>query len=449
MKTFLFNSIFLLCIQFTFAQVGILKGKVTDTHGEPLLGATVLVKETNIGTTTDKEGGFSIKAQKGNTLEVSYIGYQTKKVKISQMAITIILKEDVQEIEGVVVTGYQKIKNRVFTGASTSVKMEKIKMDGVADVSRMLEGRVAGLSIQNVTGSFGSAPRINIRGGASIIGNVQPLWVIDGSVYEDLVSLSLDQLVSGDAVTLISSAIAGLNASDIEDIQVLKDASATSVYGARALNGVIVITTKSGKRDTPISVSYAYEQSFRQIPSYSEFDLLNSQQTMSIYQELANKGYFGLQDALYGRRSGIYYQYYKALSTINPNTGDYYLPNTEQAKQNFFKEREYANTNWFKELFTLNPIQNHTITLSSGGKNTATYASLGFYNDNGWTIADRVQRVTANLKNTFYITDKFKTVLSIQGNMRDQKAPGTFTQRKNTTIGSFLLCLRNKPYFTS
>lgn len=437
MKTFLFNSIFLLCIQFTFAQVGILKGKVTDTHGEPLLGATVLVKETNIGTTTDKEGGFSIKAQKGNTLEVSYIGYQTKKVKINQMAMTIILKEDVQEIEGVVVTGYQKIKNRVFTGASTSVKMEKIKMDGVADVSRMLEGRVAGLSIQNVTGSFGSAPRINIRGGASIIGNVQPLWVIDGSVYEDLVSLSLDQLVSGDAVTLISSAIAGLNASDIEDIQVLKDASATSVYGARALNGVIVITTKSGKRDTPISVSYAYEQSFRQIPSYSEFDLLNSQQTMSIYQELANKGYFGLQDALYGRRSGIYYQYYKALSTINPNTGDYYLPNTEQAKQNFFKEREYANTNWFKELFTLNPIQNHTITLSSGGKNTATYASLGFYNDNGWTIADRVQRVTANLKNTFYITDKFKMVLSIQGNMRDQKAPGTFTQRKNTTIGSF------------
>ena len=209
--------------------MGILKGKVTDTHGEPLLGATVLVKETNIGTTTDKEGSFSIKAQKGNTLEVSYIGYQTKKVKISQMAMTIILKEDVQEIEGVVVTGYQKIKNRVFTGASTSVKMEKIKMDGVADVSRMLEGRVAGLSIQNVTGSFGSAPRINIRGGASIIGNVQPLWVIDGSVYEDLVSLSLDQLVSGDAVTLISSAIAGLNASDIEDIQVLKDASATSV----------------------------------------------------------------------------------------------------------------------------------------------------------------------------------------------------------------------------
>lgn len=109
----------------------------------------------------------------------------------------IILLDNVQEIEGVVVTGYQQIKNRVFTGAAASVKLDEIKLNGVSDVSRMLEGRIAGLSIQNVTGSFGAAPRINIRGGASIMGNVQPLWVIDGAVYEDLVSLTLDQLASG------------------------------------------------------------------------------------------------------------------------------------------------------------------------------------------------------------------------------------------------------------
>lgn len=159
----------------------------------------------------------------------------------------------------------------------------------------MLEGRIAGLSIQNVTGSFGAAPRINIRGGASIMGNVQPLWVIDGAVYEDLVSLTLDQLASGDAVTLISSAVAGLNASDIEDIQVLKDASATSIYGARALNGVIVITTRSGKRNAPNRFSYSYELSMRSIPSYTNFDLLNSQESMSVYQEMGRKGYFSLQ----------------------------------------------------------------------------------------------------------------------------------------------------------
>lgn len=346
-------------------------------------------------------------------------------------------KDKEKDIEEVVITGYQKIKNRVFTGAAASVKMKDIKMDGVADISRMLEGRVAGLSIQNITGTFGAAPKINIRGGASIIGNVQPLWVIDGAVYEDLVTLSLDQLVSGDAATLVSSAIAGINPSDIEDIQVLKDASATSVYGARALNGVIVITTKSGKRDAPTRVSYAYEQSWRQIPSYSEFDLLNSQETISIYQEMANKGYFDLTSALYGRRGGIYHQLYKGIGTINPNTGNYYIENTEEARINFLKEREYANTNWFKHLFTINPTQNHTIALSGGGKNTTNYASLGFYNDSGWTIADNVQRITANLKSTYFINDKLKTTISVQGNMRNQTAPGTFEQRRNTAIGSF------------
>ena len=432
----LLYGVLLLCSQWAMAQVDI-KGIVVDVKGQPLLGATVVVKERNVGATTDIDGKFSVKAEQGQTLEVSYIGFQTKKVKITSNNVTITLQEETEQLGEVVVTGYQKIKSRVFTGASAAVKMNEIKMDGVADVSRMLEGRVAGLSIQNVTGTFGSAPRINIRGGASIIGNVQPLWVIDGAVYEDLVSLSLDQLVSGDAVTLISSAIAGLNATDIEDIQVLKDASATSVYGARALNGVIVITTKSGKRDTPNRITYSYEQSFRQIPSYQDFDLLNSQETMSIYQELANKGYFGLRDALYGRRSGIYYQWYKGVSTINPNTGTYYYQNTAEGQRTFFKEREYANTNWFNHLFTINPIQNHTITFSGGGKNTTTYASIGFYNDGGWTITDNVQRITANLKNTFYINDKFKTTLSAQGNMRQQKAPGTFTQRKNTTIGSF------------
>ncbi|CEN36868.1 SusC/RagA family TonB-linked outer membrane protein [Capnocytophaga cynodegmi] len=432
----LLYSVLLLCSQWALAQTDI-KGTVTDAKGEPLLGATVILKERNVGVTTDMEGKFTIRGEQWQTLEVSYVGFQMKKVKITSNNLKITLQEETEQLGEVVVTGYQKIKSRVFTGASASVKMNEIKMDGVADVSRMLEGRVAGLSIQNVTGTFGSAPRINIRGGASIIGNVQPLWVIDGAVYEDLVSLSLDQLVSGDAVTLISSAIAGLNATDIQDIQVLKDASATSVYGARALNGVIVITTKSGKRDTPNRITYSYEQSFRQIPSYADFDLLNSQETMSVYQELANKGYFGLRDALYGRRSGIYYQWYKGINTINPNTGTYYYENTEEGKRAFFKEREYANTDWFNHLFTLNPIQNHTITFSGGGKNTTTYASIGFYNDGGWTITDNVQRITANLKNTFYINDKFKTTLSAQGNMRQQKAPGTFTQRKNTTLGSF------------
>lgn len=415
-----------------------IKGTVRSASGEPLPGATAMVAGTAKGVIADGDGRFTLKARKGQTLEVSFVGMKTRKVKITSTVMNITLQDNVQEIEGVVVTGYQNIKNRVFTGAAASVKLDDIKLDGVADVSRMLEGRVAGLSIQNVTGSFGSAPRINIRGGASIMGNVQPLWVIDGAVYEDLVSLTLDQLASGDAVTLISSAVAGLNASDIEDIQVLKDASATSIYGARALNGVIVITTRAGKRNTPNRFSYSYELSMRAIPSYTDFDLLNSQESMSIYQEMNRKGYFSVQNTLYGRRSGVYHQMYKALGTIDPSTGRYYLENTDEAKRTFMREREYANTNWFKELFTYNPIHTHTVTFSGGGENSTMYASIGFYDDRGWTLADNVKRITANIKNSFYWNeDKIKATISAQGNLRNQNSPGTISQRKNTVIGTF------------
>ena len=408
-----------------------IKGTVRSTTGEFLPGATVVVEGTARGVITNVEGKFSLKARKGQMLKVSFVGMKTRVVKITSGIMNIILQDDVQEIEGVVVTGYQQIKNRVFTGAAASVKLDEIKLNGISDVSRMLEGRIAGLSIQNVTGSFGAAPRINIRGGASIMGNVQPLWVIDGAVYEDLVSLTLDQLASGDAVTLISSAVAGLNASDIEDIQVLKDASATSIYGARALNGVIVITTRSGQRNSPNRFSYSYELSMRSIPSYTNFDLLNSQESMSIYQEMDRKGYFSLQNTLYGRRSGVYYQMYKALNTVDPTTGRYYLENTDDAKRTFMRAREYANTDWFKELFTYKPIHTHTVTFSGGGENSAMYASIGFYDDRGWTLADNVKRITANIKNSFYWNeDKIKVTISAQGNLRNQNSPGTISQRK-------------------
>ena len=412
-------------------------GTICNEQGEPLIGAYVHVVETKAKAVTDVDGRFTIKAAVGQTLQASYIGMLTQQVKIGKRQLNIVLKDDSRQVDEVVVTGYQNIRNRVYTGAATSVKMDDIKLEGIADVSRMLEGRVPGLSIQNVSGTFGSAPRINIRGGASIIGNVQPLWVIDGAVYEDLVHLSLDQLASGDAVTLISSAVSGLNPSDIQDIQVLKDASATSVYGARALNGVIVITTKSGRRESPLRVSYSTENTVRLKPRYGDFDLLNSQETMSIYQEMYDKGYFGISNSLYGRRSGIYYQLYKGISTINPATGTYYLPNTPEARADFLRKREYANTNWFDLLFTMKPITNHMITLSGGGKNTATYASIGFYHDGGWTVADKVSRLTVNVKNTFYINDKFTATLSAQGNIRSQKAPGTLPQRKNNTLGVF------------
>ena len=421
-----------------FAQEGTyVTGTVSDPQGETLIGAYVLLVESGERTVTDPNGKYKIKGALGQTLEFAYMGMITKRIKIRSLHTNVVLEDDSKQVDQVVITGYQKVRNRVYTGAAVSARMNEIKMEGIADVTRMLEGRLPGLNVQSISGTFGAAPRINIRGGASILGNVQPLWVIDGAVYEDLVHLSLDELASGDAVTLVSSAIAGLNPADIEDIQVLKDASATSVYGARALNGVIIVTTKSGRREQPLRVTYSTENTLRLKPRYSEFDLLNSQETMALYQEMADKGYFSLRDALYGRRSGIYYQMFRDLSTINPKTGSFYLANTEEARTEYLKKGEYANTDWLDLLFTYNPTTNHALTFTGGSKNIATYASLGYYYDAGWTIADRVRKLSANLKNTFYITEKLKATLSAQGNFRSQIAPGTLPQRRNHAIGSF------------
>lgn len=433
----LLSALLLFVAQWACAQTPIdITGTVRDASGETLVSAYIIVQETKQAVPTDAQGRFKIKARVGQTLQASYIGKRPQRVKVKGAVINFVLQDNLQ-IEEAVVTGYQKIKSRVFTGSAQSVKMADIKLEGVADLSRMLEGRVAGLSVQNISGTFGAAPRINIRGGASIMGNVQPLWVIDGVVYEDLVPLTIDQLSSGDAVTLISSAVAGLNASDIEDIQVLKDASATSIYGARALNGVIVVSTRSGKRNTPNKLSYTMEMSMRTVPSYGSFDLLNSQETMSIYREMNNKGYFSLHNTLYGRRSGVYHQMYRDITTYDPQTDQYLLPNTEAAKTAFLRERELANTDWFKHLFVNLPTHSHSITFMGGGAHSSTYASLGFYEDLGWTLADKVRRTTTNIKNTYFWSEKLRTTFTAQGNFRVQNAPGTLPQRKNTVVGSF------------
>src|SRR5690606_30483078 len=172
----------------------------------------------------------------------------------------------------VVSTGYQNLNRKFFTGASTSLKAADVKREGISDVSRMLEGRVAGVSVQNVSGTFGPAPKIRVRGATSIAGDNKPLWVVDGVILEDAVNISNDQLSSGDPSSLIGSSVAGLNPDDIESFQILKDASATALYGARAMNGVVVITTKKGRIGKPV-ISYTGNFSTYLKPSYNTYDI--------------------------------------------------------------------------------------------------------------------------------------------------------------------------------
>ena len=225
-------------------------GRLLDADGGPLIGATVKVAGTQNATVTDADGRYSLDGvHQGDMLEYSYIGMKTYRRKASLKPVNVILEPDATTLSDVVVTGMHTMDKRLFTGSTTFIDAAEAKLDGVPDISRSLEGRAAGVTVQNVTGTFGTAPRIQVRGATSIYGNSTPLWIVDGVIQENVIEVNTDDLTSGNAETLLSSAIAGLNADDIESFQILRDGSATSIYGARAMAGVIVI-----KRDAQVEI---------------------------------------------------------------------------------------------------------------------------------------------------------------------------------------------------
>ena len=221
------------------------------------------------GTFTNTQGEFSIGARRGDSLRFTYAGKAPHTIIFrGEKFLDVQLSESGKALSEVIVTGFQTIEKNKFAGAAATVKMDDARLSGQTDVSRMLEGRAAGVSVQNVSGTFGTAPKVRMRGATSINGDNKPLWVVDGVVLEDIVNISNDQLSSGDPTTLLGSAVAGLNANDIESFDILKDASATALYGARAMNGVVVITTKKGRAGKP-AVSYTGNFSTQLKPVYT------------------------------------------------------------------------------------------------------------------------------------------------------------------------------------
>lgn len=419
-------------------QGPIIRGKVVDNNGNPLIGASVMAKGSKTATTTDAMGSFTLHMPEGSSIIViSFMGMETKEIGISDRTPTIVLKEIGQSLREIIVTtGYEKTSKRTFTGAISKISASELKVDGVADMSRMIEGKAAGVTVQNVTGTFGSAPKITVRGSSSILGDLKPLWVIDGVVQEDIINLNFSDLVSGNSATLLSSAVAGLNPNDIQSVEILKDASATSIYGSRALNGVVVITTKQGKKDSPLSITYTLDESVRAIPNYSQYNILNSQETMSILKEMEAKGLIDLPTVSTARNAGIYYILAKATNTYNPETGSYVLNNDPLSKNKFLKKYELANTDWFKILFRPRMTQNHSLSFSGGSSDNSFYASLGYYIDPGWTIADQVKQISANIKGTFFLNDKLSIALSTLASLRDQKVPGSYESQSDVVNGT-------------
>ena len=434
-----------LCVGMVLAQNKISGTVVSAEDGEPVIGASVMIQGTKVGTVTDIDGNFTLSANRANPmLEISYIGMVTQKVKgSSNMKIT--LQTDSKTIDEVVVTGMVKVDKRLFSGSTSKIDASSAKIDGVADISRSLEGKAAGVSVQNVSGTFGTAPKIRVRGATSIYGSSKPLWVVDGVIMEDVVDVSSDQLSSGDANTLISSAIAGLNSDDIESFEILKDGSATSVYGARAMAGVIVVTTKKGKAGQA-KISYTGEYTMRLKPSYSTFNIMNSQDQMSVYQELQQKGFLNYAEISNATNSGVYGKMYELLNTYDPVTGQFALANTNEARAAYLRDAEYRNTNWFGELFSNSIQHNHSVSITAGTEKAQYYASVSAMYDPGWYNKSQVERYTANFNANYKLSKKLNAGIIGNASYRKQEAPGTISSTTNPVTGEISRAFDINPY---
>lgn len=421
-------------------------GVVTDDQGETLPGVSVVIKGTSTGVSTDIDGKYQIEIPTdGATLVFSFVGMTPKEIAISdQTQVNITLESSSESLNEVVVTGMISTDKRLFTGASQKLGAKEIKLAGIPDISRALEGRAAGVSVQNVSGTFGAAPKIRVRGATSIYGSSKPLWVVDGVILEDVVELTSDALSSGDVSTLISSAIAGLNSDDIESFEVLKDGSATSIYGARAMAGVIVITTKKGKAGVS-RISYTGEFTSRLTPSYGDFNIMNSQEQMSVYEDMRGNGWLNYAELSTAAESGVYGRMYQRLNQTDAN-GNFLLKNTPQAKAAFLRQAEQRNTDWFKELFNTNLMQSHSVSMSSGTEKATYYASVSALLDPGWTQSSKVNRYTANFKSNYKILDNLSFNTISNASYRKQKAPGTLSQKTEEVTGKVSRDFDINPY---
>ncbi|MGN7783568.1 SusC/RagA family TonB-linked outer membrane protein [Niabella sp. 22666] len=429
-KICLSGILFCLLIPFVgFSQTPIsVNGMVTDVNGLPLEGVTVNARNTvnkklEYNTTTNDGGVFSftnVSPEGKYSLTFSRIGYKEHTItgySLQDQATTSIIVKlvaDQSSLDGVVITGYQKIDKRKFTGSVSQVDLKNIDRSGSVDVSRMLQGAAAGVSVQNVSGTFGATPKIRIRGNASISANQEPLYVVNGVPITSPANVSVSQLYSGDPASLLGSAIAGLNAQDIEDIAILKDGAATSLYGTRAANGVISITTKSGKKNQrSINVSSALTVGVK--PTIRDYNVMNSAQETEFYKELFDKGY--LSNSNWPSATGAYTDAYRryALNEI-----------TMQQSYNEIKKSANSNTDWFDVLFRNNLLQEHSASFSGGGDKNTYYISGSYANDDGQAIGYNMERGTTDFRSIFNLTPKLNLDLNLNWSIRDQEAPGTY-----------------------
>lgn len=393
-------------------HVAVITGIITDTHGDPLPGASVWEKKNpRAATATDVYGMFSLPAKGRSSvkLEISYIGMKKAEVTWNGDMVAVMLEDDANVLQDVVVTGYQVVDKRASTSAITSIKAEDILRPDAISIDQMLEGQVPDLMFMSNSGEAGAAPKIRIRGTSSIIGNREPLWVVDGIVVQDPVPISAEDLNDPDYVNRIGNAIAGLNPQDIERLDILKDASATALYGTKAANGVIVITTKRGREGKPqIRYNNTFTWKFR--PRYSDksVDVMNSKERIQLSRELWNDHYvYNTNSSMLG---------YEGLMMR--------LFNKEITQEQFDSELAYVetvNTDWFDLLTHDSFSQQHNASVSGGGERGVYYASLGFMDNDDVIKGTTNRRYNAMVNLDINFAPWLSASFGVTGNVNERE----------------------------
>ena len=374
-------------------------GTVKDANGVPLVGVSVVVVGTHSGVNTDIKGTFRIIVTDGATLRFSYIGYEPQELKIKpdQVGYDITLKEQSTDIGQVVVTGFAKTEIRKSTGSVAVIEGKDLKTSPLEGVDKLLQGKLAGVSVQSVSGRPGEAVKIRIRGTSTITGNAEPLWVIDGVPMQKSLptpSVTRSQIQSGDFSNIFATGIGGINPNDIESISVLKDAAAAAIYGSQAAGGVIVVTTKRGKSG-PTHVNYSGTVSIQTRP-VRDANLMNSREKLvweqELWDEFAAAGYANnLQDGK------SYYPVVGIVGMIRSGYGKYKgLSVAEQDAR--IAELGSHTTDWFEELFRTTVSTSHHVSVSGGTQKMAYYLSMGYGNDQGIVLKNSYDRYNFNGK---------------------------------------------------
>jgi len=386
-------------------------GTVTDSTGAGLTGASVTVKGTRNTVVTDASGRFSINANTGDVLVISFIGYQTREVRVgTETSLRIVLRIMQAELEDIAVinTGYQRLSKRELASAVSQVRYKDIELGSKFSVDQMLAGQIPGLMSLQSSGEPGATPKIRIRGTSSIIGGSAPLWVLDDIILEDPVPVDLSNLNSPDAAYLIGTSIAGINPNDIETITVLKDASATAIYGSRAANGVIVITTKKGRVGKP-QINYSSNISINKRITYGDLNLMNAGERIQLSQEIIDDN---LKYSRTPRRlgyEGLYLDYLDRVLSY-----DEFKAAVQKMAEN--------NTDWYDLLFRNSVTNNHALSLSGGMDRTTYYASLNLSDVQGAAKGSDQKRYSAMLKLNSWLSDKF--YMGLQVNASNSRGRG-------------------------